>query len=516
MADLAHGFRQPFRVLEPSLGSRGKRWWVGGALSACVVVGAILRFGGLGDVSLWSDELFSKFYFRSFGLHYLLHGGLLNEPTPPTYYILLQSWMALFGSSPTGIRSLSAAASVLSIPLAYLLGKELSADEYRAEANVRAGLVSALLMAVSPIAIVFAQQARVYSLTELAAGVAMLGLARYLRSGTKGDLSIYIAAAVVGAYLHITLVFFAGACFLAVSAALMLNGTLRRQWLAWSLANLIIAAMIAPELVVMLAIGRSGTGIGWIEPFHAGVLVATVAGLVSGARTPVALPGIELTLATLVLLASAIRTFPARALAVTVAIPAVAYCLLVGASLERPILLARLLDWMSLPLSVALALAMIRQRRPLLVIVAVVTLITGNYYAHAPAFKVQEAWRPLFARIGPALQRADLVVLAPDTTPFVLTQYAPGLHRVSYLLDPTESGMDVLVPQQLGLDMTTQARVASEIMKGKRVWVIGVSLAQSFIERLERVAPAGTHVNELCRGHVCALAAGWNVEQQSD
>lgn len=508
MSDLALGPCQRPRL--SSLDPRGKRLWVSILLSVCIVIGAALRFHGLGEPSLWSDELFSKFYLGSFGLHYLFHAGLLNEPTPPTYYILLQFWMKLFGSSPEAIRSLSAGTSVLSIPLAYLLGKELSTDDCRAEASVRTGLLSALLMAFSPMALVFAQEARVYSLTELAAGVTILGVARYLRTGARNDLSIYVVAAILGAYLHVTLIFCAGACFLVVSVALTLSEQLKRQWLTWLFANVIIAAISIPELVVMFTIGRSGTGISWIEPLHARTLVVSVTGLVSGARTPVALPGMELAFAILVLLALAARTFSTRALMVTVGIPVVAYCLLLGVSLERPILLARLLDWMSLPLSIALALAVIRQKQSLLIVVIIVTLIAGSYYAQASAFKVQEAWNPLFARINPMLRYADLVVLAPDTTPFVLTQYAPGLHNVNYLLDPTESGMDVLVPQRLGLKLITQAQVVSEIMTGKRVWIIGIALSQPFLEGLERVVPPGTHVNGLCRGHPCALAVGWN------
>ena len=82
---LVSDFRQQTRNFETSVGPRGKPLWVGGVLSVCFLIGAFLRFHGLGDASLWSDELFSKFYFRSFGLYYLLHGGLLNEPTPPTY-----------------------------------------------------------------------------------------------------------------------------------------------------------------------------------------------------------------------------------------------------------------------------------------------------------------------------------------------------------------------------------------------------------------------------------------------
>src|SRR5271165_504462 len=91
------------------------------ALGVIVILCALLRFYHLGAASLWSDEIFSRYYLDVFGLHYVLTDGLSNETNPPTYYLLLRGWMSLFGDSELALRSLSAAASILCVPVTYLL-----------------------------------------------------------------------------------------------------------------------------------------------------------------------------------------------------------------------------------------------------------------------------------------------------------------------------------------------------------------------------------------------------------
>src|SRR5271154_6292549 len=81
------------------------------ALSLIILFCAALRLYHLGAASLWSDEIFSRYYANLFGLHYLLTNGLSRETNPPTYYLLLQGWIALWGSSEAALRSLSALAS---------------------------------------------------------------------------------------------------------------------------------------------------------------------------------------------------------------------------------------------------------------------------------------------------------------------------------------------------------------------------------------------------------------------
>src|ERR1700733_288923 len=113
------------------------------ALGLIILFCIALRVYHLGAASLWSDEIFSRYYVDLFGLHYVLSDGLSRETNPPTYYLLLRGWIALFGDSEAALRSLSAAASILCVPVTYLLGRELGGK--------KRGLAGALLFALCPV-----------------------------------------------------------------------------------------------------------------------------------------------------------------------------------------------------------------------------------------------------------------------------------------------------------------------------------------------------------------------------
>ena len=76
---------------------------------------------------------------------------------------------------PLGLRSLSALAGVATIPVAFLLGRELRGR--------RAGLIAAALVAVNPMLIWYSQEARAYALLVLFCALSLLYCVRALRVG---------------------------------------------------------------------------------------------------------------------------------------------------------------------------------------------------------------------------------------------------------------------------------------------------------------------------------------------
>ncbi|NER78886.1 MAG: hypothetical protein F6K42_04770 [Leptolyngbya sp. SIO1D8] len=80
-----------------------------------------------------------------------------NSQHPPLYYVLVHYWMQWFGSSVTAIRSLSVALSLLVFPCFYWFCQEL----FKAPA---VGLFGIMLIAVSPIHVLYSQEARPYML----------------------------------------------------------------------------------------------------------------------------------------------------------------------------------------------------------------------------------------------------------------------------------------------------------------------------------------------------------------
>ena len=141
-----------------------------------VAVGFLLRLHQIGADSLWIDEAFS-IWLAEHPLDGMISWVRSVDHHPPLYYVLLHGWTSIFsvgegGASMTvaarmtlSTRVLSALFGVLAIPVIYLLGRRM-ADE-------RVGVISALILALSPFHVRFAQEARMYSLLTLFALLAM-------------------------------------------------------------------------------------------------------------------------------------------------------------------------------------------------------------------------------------------------------------------------------------------------------------------------------------------------------
>jgi len=139
-------------------------------LLAIVVLGGILRFYAIGSKGLWLDESFSAWLGRQ-PVGEMLAWLLRIDQHPPLYYTLLHFWM-LLGDNATHVRTLSALLGTLTVPVIYLLGRRLADDE--------AGLLAALILAVSPFHVRFAQETRMYTLLTLNVALALVALARLL------------------------------------------------------------------------------------------------------------------------------------------------------------------------------------------------------------------------------------------------------------------------------------------------------------------------------------------------
>ncbi|MCP4328932.1 MAG: hypothetical protein GY791_10910 [Alphaproteobacteria bacterium] len=204
------------------------------ALAGLVVVAALLRFYGIGDEPIRNDEIAtinfsSKPPTRIWGV----------DTHPPLYYTLMHYWLAL-GDETVAIRSFSAIWGVLTVPLVYGLGRVLG--------DARVAAIAALLFAMSPFNIVFAQEARMYTLLTWAATLVMMCLAWLLRhqaatgpmNGPSGDDRTrwawlgYGSGLLIALYSHNTAVFLLAAALLVGVPWLFSewsNRRFRRQWI---------------------------------------------------------------------------------------------------------------------------------------------------------------------------------------------------------------------------------------------------------------------------------------------
>ncbi len=156
--------------------SRSRAFWI---VAGLTVLAAALRFATLGVQSYHHDEIVTASRILRDGFWHAMDAVGFSESAPPLYYALAWLWTQVTGTGEVGLRSVSAAAGVATVPVAYLLGAELSGR--------RAGLLAAALVAVNPMLLWYSQEARGYSLFVLLTAISLLYFARALDRGRRRD-----------------------------------------------------------------------------------------------------------------------------------------------------------------------------------------------------------------------------------------------------------------------------------------------------------------------------------------
>ncbi len=169
---------------------------------------------------------------------------MISDPQhPPLYYVMARLWAQVFGDSPAGVRSLSAAIGLLIFPSVYWLCLELF------ESKV-VGWVAIAIMAVSPLEIFFAQEARPYCLWMVTILVSSAALLRAIRRETRVSWAMYALTLALGFYTHLftVLVAIAHGIYVAFRDRFRFNKTL----LNYILATTVACLMFFPWLIVFL------------------------------------------------------------------------------------------------------------------------------------------------------------------------------------------------------------------------------------------------------------------------
>lgn len=138
----------------PSQPARHIPW--GHSLALCVIIlaGFCLRIGRLGAQSIWYDEGVSL-YLAGLDIPAMIQ-HTAGDIHPPLYYALLHFWIGLAGRGEFAANFLSLLFGLMLIPMVYRMARALGFP--------RAGLWAALLTAISPYHIWYAQEMRMYTL----------------------------------------------------------------------------------------------------------------------------------------------------------------------------------------------------------------------------------------------------------------------------------------------------------------------------------------------------------------
>ncbi len=203
-------------------------------------LGIFLRFWEIGRDNLWNDEMLSVKYAK-LPVHETIYQLNKYSAHPPLYFWLLHLWMWLFGTSESAIRSLGAVFGIITIPLVYLVGKQIF--------NWRTGLIAAFLFTINPFQIRYAQEARAYTLLVFVALLTLLALYNYVaaknsKKPTRKFIYFYSISnlLLVNTHIYGALIWVAN----KVAALIVLSKQKRATWLKAEIIPFLGLAALAP------------------------------------------------------------------------------------------------------------------------------------------------------------------------------------------------------------------------------------------------------------------------------
>jgi uncharacterized membrane protein len=170
-----------------------------------------------------------------------IKGLIANEPQlTPAYFVILRWWSRLFPDSITAIRALSAIFSVISLAAAFWLCREIFPS------SPRVAYVCAALMAISPFHLLYAQEARPYSMWIAVALLSNCLLLWAIRRHTIVAWALFALCAALSLYTFLLSIFvLAGqAVFVAIENKFQLTSTVKA--FAISLAAAVVSFLPWP------------------------------------------------------------------------------------------------------------------------------------------------------------------------------------------------------------------------------------------------------------------------------
>lgn len=226
------------------------------AAAVILLAAALIRIYSLDQESLWMDEAFSVWAATQNTLTATTHAAV-NDVHPPFYFILLNGWTILAGSSEFAGRILSVGFGLLTLAFIYRTTHEMFSPT--------GGLLAALVAAVSSYQVYYARELRMYTLLPMLGAAAIFFYRRWLSGKSTGSALGFWASMTLALYTHyfgvfIPLVIMVHYWFAGASAAAAGIREQRRKLPGFILIYLGMLVAFAPWLLVlaMQTIARPG------------------------------------------------------------------------------------------------------------------------------------------------------------------------------------------------------------------------------------------------------------------
>jgi 4-amino-4-deoxy-L-arabinose transferase-like glycosyltransferase len=160
-------------------------------LVVATVVAAALRFPFLDRQSLWFDEIFTRQILSEPSVSGLWHHIQATESTPPLYYLL--GWL-MHARSAMAMRAISAVALTAAVPVGYLA--------FRRFVGWRPALATAAVLAVNPMLVAYATDARSYGLLVFTALLSVWTFSVLIENPSRQRFALWVAASAGCVWTH--------------------------------------------------------------------------------------------------------------------------------------------------------------------------------------------------------------------------------------------------------------------------------------------------------------------------
>ena len=190
------------------------------ALAGVLLLALAIRVAGLDARSLWYDEGYSVMLAQHDPDRIIAQTASLDFNTP-LHYLLLRAWTQLAGMTEFSARLLSVFAGVVTVALAAPLAALPAHCRHRQWA---ARMTAALLMALSPMLVSLAQEARMYALLACLCALCVAQLIHSLRTSARRSWMLWAVWNLAAFLTHVI-----GGVFFAAQALLVAGWWLWRQ-----------------------------------------------------------------------------------------------------------------------------------------------------------------------------------------------------------------------------------------------------------------------------------------------
>lgn len=234
----------------------------GGALLAVAVLALLglavfFRVSGTLIHPLWLDEAYSA-YAAAHDWRFLWQTVPRYETHPPFYYSLLHVWTLALGDSLGSLRALGIVASLATLPVIALAGRELARIMRPGMSGPGVPLAALLLIAVAPYPIAMAHEVRPYPVMILVYAVACLALLRIGRVTAAGapipvrTLALYLAGLAAMLWLHNMGPLYAIAMTCALAVLVLRRSLDRRDWLLLIGGHAVVGLVYLPGFLILV------------------------------------------------------------------------------------------------------------------------------------------------------------------------------------------------------------------------------------------------------------------------